>query len=157
MALVDLAHVLLQLFADSPGSKDQQLVVGGQAARHAFDETMEMLEAMRFAGGLCPPAAAAMADGRVMPNMSRRMAVGGHFRLDALNPGCAGPPVDDDRLLGIDPYDAHRPRDRVPARGRWLGHDRAQAGRLLLSSARSAYLTAVARSQAARSTRTLSW
>jgi hypothetical protein len=116
VALVDLPHASLQLLADGPRSKDQQLIDCGHAARDPLHESLKMLQPVGFSGGLRPAAAAAMADHGVVPDMPRRMTVGGHVRRDALDPGRAVTPADDDRLLGVNPYDAHRPGAHVADR-----------------------------------------
>ena len=95
----------------------------------------EMLEAMRLARVLRRSASSVPNRG-VVTNMASRPAMSGYLGGDSLEAGGPVVPAHDDRLARVDPDKGRRPSRRsVHVRG---CHDRAHAGRVSLSTARSA-------------------
>ena len=100
MVFVALADVSLQAFAHGTGAEDEQRIVRGQPSRDLIDESIEVLEAVRLAGGLRPPAA--MADAGIVPDMARGPVTSRHLRLHLLESSPVVLPTDDDSLPSVD-------------------------------------------------------
>jgi hypothetical protein len=126
--LVELADVSFQAFVHGTRTEDEQVVVGGQAVRDVLDELPEVLEAVWLAGRLRTPAST-VANHWVVPDMAGGATVGRHLGVHPLDMGPIAVPADDDRLTCVDPDEG----------AGWHGsHERAHAGRVSLSAARSA-------------------
>ena len=139
MLFVALADVSLQAFAHGTGAEDEQRIVRGQPSRDLIDESIEVLEAMRLAGGLRPPAA--MADGGIVPDVARGPVTSRHLRLHPLESGSVVLPTDDDSLPSVDPHEGAGLRHfmfRLPVPAEVPCHERAQAGPGSPSEAKSA-------------------
>jgi hypothetical protein len=70
----------LQAFVDDPWTEYQQVVAPRQPVRDVDDESLQVFEAVRRATGLRAPSAA-VADGRVVPDVSGGPMVSRHLRL----------------------------------------------------------------------------
>ena len=129
VVFVALADTSLQAFAHGTGAEDEQRIVRVQPSRDLIDESIEVLEPVRLAGGLRPPTA--MADAGIVPDMARGPVTSRHLRLHPLESSPVVLPADDDGLPRVDPHEGAGLRHfvgrlPVPAKGR--GHERAQAG-----------------------------
>ena len=74
---VRLADVALQDFAHGTETEDEQLIVRRQPNRALFEESLEILEAVRLTGGLRPAAAAT--DVGVVPDMAGGLVTSRHL------------------------------------------------------------------------------
>lgn len=123
-----------------PRTHEEQVVLMRQNARHRVEEPREMLEPVRLTRCL-RRAAAAVANARVVPDVSCRPMMRRDVRLDPFQHRCPVDPAKDDGLAGIDPDEGDLSRTR-PVRRSWMQslnlHERAQAGRSSASIARSA-------------------
>ncbi len=87
---------------DGPGTQDQQVVARRQLVRDLGDKSVQVLEAVRLAGGL-RDATAAMANERVMPDVARGFVVGRHVGLHPRETCETIRPADHQGLTRIDP------------------------------------------------------
>jgi len=107
--LVDPA---LESLPNRPRTEDQEVILDRQAPRDELDEVIEVFLAARLTGGL-RGAAATVPDADVVPDVTGGFVVVGHVRFQPLDVGMVPQPVEQDRLVGVDP-------DERPA-GRRLG------------------------------------
>lgn len=132
MAPVALLEVPRQLFVNSPGTEDQQLVARRQPVRDLLDKSLQMFDPVRLAGGL-RAAAASVTNGGIVPDVARGFVMSRHLRLDSFDPRPITQDADDAGLPRVDPD--KRAGSIVV---RFPGHERAHAGPVSASSARSA-------------------
>ena len=112
VVLVRLADAVLQGFAHGTGTEDDQLIVRRQPSRDLFEESLEILEAVRLTGGLRP--AAAVADVGVVPDMAGGPVTSRHLQRHPLESSPIVLPADDD---GRPPV--HEATGRRSARPGW--------------------------------------
>src|ERR1035437_1598840 len=98
---VQLPDVALEALAGGARAQDQQVPVHWQAFRDMLDEAIEMLLAARLAGRL--GSAASVAQGRIVADVARRLAVVRDVGLQLLPLVPVLEPAHDARLAGIDP------------------------------------------------------
>ena len=129
-----------QAFAHGTGTEDEQVVARRQAIRDMFDKSIEVLEAVRLAGGLRRPTAA-VADAGIVPDMAGGPVVGRHLGLHPLESRPVVLPADDDGLPRIDPHEGAGLRhviSRLPVPAEARRHECAQAGPVSTFTAKSA-------------------
>jgi hypothetical protein len=105
--LVVLTDASLQVLTHGAGTDEDEVVLRRQAQRDLIDEPLEVLESMRFSGGL-GPTATAVPDGRIVADMAGGSMVGRDFRFDSFESARVLQPADDDGLSRIDPDEGHR-------------------------------------------------
>jgi hypothetical protein len=115
MVLVHVTDQSLQAFAHSTGTEDEQVVARRQAIRDLFDKSIEVLEAVRLAGGL-PRPTAAVADGGIVPDMAGGPVMSRHLGLHPLESRPVVLPADDDGLPRIDPHEGAGLRHVISSR-----------------------------------------
>jgi hypothetical protein len=145
------------VLANRSGAQDHQVILVRQHICDRVEEPCEVLETMRLTRCL-RNTSAPVADVWVVTDVAGRPMMGRDIGLDPLQDRRLLYPPHNDALASVDPDERERARcwrvNRL-----WMHdptrHDHAHAGRSSFALARSAYCTAAARSQAARSTRTL--
>jgi hypothetical protein len=121
-----------QAFVNRPGTEDQQVVARGQPVRDVSDEVVQVFDPVRLPGRL-RAAAAAVTNGWIVSDMASRPVMRRHFRFHAFDTRPVALHPDDDGLLRVDPD-----KRAASMAFRSRGHERAHAGPLSASSARSA-------------------
>jgi hypothetical protein len=130
----------VQAFVDCPRTDDEQVVVLGQPAGDVVYKSLEMLETVRLAGVL-RAATATVTNARIVPDVTGGPVASGHVRVHSFESNPVALPADDDGLPRVDPDEGAGSRPVGSPRGvlaRRRSHDRAQAGPVSASTARSA-------------------
>ena len=96
MAFVVLAQVSLESLPNGSRTEDQEVVIRRHAVCHLSDESVQVLEPTRFAGGL-GRTSAAVPDAGLVADVAGRPAVGRHIRYEVLDIRGVVLPADDDR------------------------------------------------------------
>jgi hypothetical protein len=104
VAPVALREPPRQAFVDRPGTEDQEVVASGQPVRDVSDESVQVFDAMRLAGRL-RAAAAAVTDGRIVPDVAGGPVMSRHVGFDSLDGRPVALDVDDDGLPRVDPHE----------------------------------------------------
>jgi len=160
MAAIGAPQLASQSQPDRPRADDLDVPVRVDLRGDILHERSQVL-IPRVLDPVLDGAPAAVAPGRMDPDMARRVVMDRHVRLepfdtDERRPGRLGRlDVNEPRLPAVDPDDRHTPPAEVNGRhdaGR--PHDSAQAGMPSRSTARSPKVTFPLRSHPARSTRT---
>lgn len=139
---VDLPKSRHESLAHGARSDHNDVLVAGHAVGDGLDEPVQVFQPTWLPRGL-RGSATTVAGQRVVTDVAGRPTMCRHVRREALHGRAAIRPADDDGLSGVDPdEDAPLPGVnpvRRVCRGRRRGrHERAQAGRVSLSAARSA-------------------
>jgi len=95
--LVGLPHASLEVLTHGARADQDEVVLCRQAHRDLIDEPLEVLEAVRLAGGL-GGATPAVTDAGVMPHVARGSMMGRDLGLNSLEPRGSIVPAGDDRL-----------------------------------------------------------
>ena len=104
MVRVALSEVAGQAFVDGPMTKDQQVIDRSDAVCDIKNEPLQVFEAARLAGGLRATTAAAVTDGRIVPDVASRPVVRRHLGRHSFDPCPAAAQADDRGRLGVDPH-----------------------------------------------------
>ncbi len=136
---VALVDVPIQTFVDRPRTEDEQVVVRGQQVGDVHDEPSEVFETARLAG-VRWAATATVANLRIVPDVAGGPVMSWYFRLHSFETSPVVLPADDDGLPRVDPHQGAGSRlvSLHPVHATCRGHDRAHAGPLSASTARSA-------------------